>query len=192
MGCVYKMRLDTFPIVETERFLLRKMNATDAQSLFELFSDGDVTKHMGVEPLFEVKQAEELIQFMNSLFRDKKAFRWAIVKKDNNSLIGTCGFNSWEMNRGSRGEIGYDLSKKHWRRGYMTEIIKAVIHFGFETAGLYRIEAFTNLDALPSIHFLQSMGFTEEGILRGYSNHRGDYVDQRCFSLLKCEWKTGI
>jgi [ribosomal protein S5]-alanine N-acetyltransferase len=92
------------------------------------------------------------------------------------------------MNRGSRGEIGYDLGKKYWRHGYMTEVLKRVLTFGFETMGLYRIEAFTNIDAIPSINLLNKLGFKEDGILRGYSSIHGEYVDQRCFSLLKKEW----
>jgi len=179
---------DKFPVLETERFLLRKMTAADAQAVFELFSDGDVTKDMGVEPFADAAQALEIIHFMNGLYEEKKALRWGIIKKDENALVGTCGFNSWEMNRGSRGEIAYDLCKRHWRRGYMTEVLKRVIDYGFETAGLYRIEAFTNMDAVPSIRLLNRLGFMEEGILRGYSLMRGEYVDQRCFSLLRKEW----
>lgn len=182
------MRLDTFPTLETERFLLREMTVADAEAVYEIFSDGEVTKDMGIDPFSDVRQAVELIQFMNSLFKEKKAFRWGIVKKDENKLIGTCGFNGWETNRGSRGEIAYDLSRSCWRRGYMTEIMREVIRFGFETAGLHRIEAFTNMDAVPSIQFLERLGFTEEGVLRGYSYFHGEYMDQRCFSLLKSDW----
>ncbi|MFC0212414.1 GNAT family N-acetyltransferase [Paenibacillus chartarius] len=186
------MKLDTFPTLETERFILRKMTVSDAQAVFEHFSDGEVTKDMGIEPFTDTNQALELIHYMNGLFEERKAFRWGIVKKDDHALIGTCGFNSWEVNRGSRGEIAYDLSKPYWRQGYMTEVLKGVIHFGFHTLGLYRIEAFTNVDAAPSINFLQSLGFTEEGILRGYSLIHGEYADQRCFSLLRTEWNVSV
>ncbi|MCI3921204.1 GNAT family N-acetyltransferase [Paenibacillus sp. TRM 82003] len=182
------MELGYFPTIETERFLLRKMTVTDAQAVFEIFSDAEVTKDMGIKPFFEVKQAEEVIRLMNGLYEDNKALRWGIIRKDDNALVGTCGFNSWEVNRGSRGEIAYDLCKRYWRRGYMTEVIKRVIDFGFEKVGLYRIEAFTNVDASPSINFLRHLGFTEDGLLRGYSLINGEYADQRCFSLLRNEW----
>ncbi|HZG76230.1 MAG TPA: GNAT family protein [Paenibacillus sp.] len=184
------MELNSFPILETERFLLRKMDVADAPAVFDVFSDAAVTKDIGIEPFSDVTQAEQLIRFMNDLYEEKKAFRWGIIKKDEDTLIGTCGFNGWDLNRGARGEIAYDLNQRYWRRGYMTEVIDRVIRFGFETAGLYRIEAFTNIDAKPSIRFLQRMGFTEEGVLRGYSLIHGQYADQRCFSLLKNEWNN--
>ena len=185
---VSELKLDRFPVLETERFLLRRMSVDDAHEVFRLFSDAEVTKDMGIEPLTDAMQAERLILFMNDLYEKNQAFRWGIVKKDDNALIGTCGFNGWEMNRGARGEIAYDLSKRYWRRGYMTEVVRAVLRFGFETAGLHRIEAFTNVDAEPSIGFLRRLGFTEEGILRGYSRIHGQFADQRCFSLVKTEW----
>ena len=70
----------------------------------------------------------------------------------------------------------------------MSEVLKRVVPFGFKEMGFYRIEAFTNLDALPSMRLLHSLGFREDGILRGYSRFHGQYVDQRCFSLLQGEW----
>lgn len=186
------MKLSAFPELETERFILRKMTVADAHAIFEIFSDGEVTRDMGVEPFSEIQQAEELIQFMNDLFMENKAFRWAIERKDDRRIVGTCGFNAWEMNRGARGEIAYDLGRPFWRKGYMTEVLKRVIPFGFKEMGLYRIEAFTNLDAVPSIRLLNSLGFREDGILRGYSRFHEHYVDQRCFSLLQDEWDLEI
>ncbi len=183
------MKFETFPVLETERFLLRQMTLEDSPAVFEIFSDPDVTKDMGEAPFEHVAQAEDVIRFMNSLYEQNQAIRWGIIKKEDSTLVGTCGYNGWETNRGSRGEIAYDLAKKHWRQGYMSEILKKVITYGFETMGLNRIEAFTYLDAAPSIRLLQKMGFQEEGILRGYAYSQGKYLDNRCFSLLKQEWE---
>ncbi|WP_155971986.1 GNAT family N-acetyltransferase, partial [Paenibacillus sp. Soil522] len=69
-------------------------------------------------------------------------------------LIGTCGYNGWETNRGSRVEIAYDLGKPYWRQGYMSEILESIIQFSYEIAGFNRIEALTNLDAAPSMNLL--------------------------------------
>jgi ribosomal-protein-alanine N-acetyltransferase len=182
------MKFEKFPILITKRFTLRQMTIEDAPAVFNIFSDADVTKDMGEDPFKSIEQAEDLIEFMNNLFNKNKAIRWGIISKEDNTLIGTCGYNGWEIHRGSRGEIAYDLSKKHWRKGYMTEIVECLITFGFETMGLYRIEAFTNVDAIPSINLLKKIGFNEDGVLRGYSSSNGVYVDNRCFSMLKNEW----
>lgn len=184
------MRLfETIPVIETESFLLRKMTLEDAPDVFENLSDKDVTKDMGVCPFASIEDAENLITFMNGLFEKNAALRWGIIRKDDQKLVGTCGLNDWEINRGSRVEIAYDLGKPYWRHGYMTEILKALIPFCFEEGKFHRIEAFTNLDAAPSMGLLKKFGFQEDGVLRGYASFQDHYVDQRCFSLLKSDWK---
>ncbi|WP_376769521.1 GNAT family N-acetyltransferase [Paenibacillus plantarum] len=52
----------------------------------------------------------------------------------------------------------------YWRKGYMSEILKCLISYGFDTMGLYRIEAFTNVDAIQSISLLKKFGFNEEAL----------------------------
>lgn len=177
------------PIVNTEHFLLRPMSLEDAEAVFDILSDENVTKDMGVTPFKSVKEAEDLILFMNGLFQKNAAFRWGIVRKSDNKLIGTCGYNGWETNRGSRVEIAYDLGKTYWRKGYMTEILNGIIHFTFTEVGFNRIEAFTNLDATPSMNLLLKMGFTQDGILREYASFEDHYIDQRVFSLIKKDWQ---
>jgi [ribosomal protein S5]-alanine N-acetyltransferase len=176
------------PILNTGRFLLRPMDLQDAKAVYENLSDKDVVKDMGVNPFKSVKEAEELITFMNDLFEKNAAFRWGIIRISDNKLIGTCGYNGWETNRGSRVEIAYDLGKPYWRKGFMTEILESIIKFTFEEVGFNRIEAFTNLDATPSMNLLMKIGFVQDGVLRGYAAFEDDYIDQRCFSLLKKDW----
>lgn len=176
------------PILQTDRFLLRRMDLDDAEAVYSILSDEDVTKDMGVSSFKSVKEAEDLILFMNELLDKNVAFRWGIIRKSDNKLVGTCGYNGWETHRGSRVEIAYDLGKSYWRKGYMTEIVTGMIDFTFSEGGFHRIEAFTNLDATPSINLLLKIGFVQDGILRGYASNHGDYVDQRVFSLLKSDW----
>ncbi|WML49938.1 GNAT family protein [Neobacillus sp. PS3-34] len=184
------MKFENFPMLETNRLILRKMNLDDASSVFQNLSNPLVTKDMGESPFTSIEQAENLITFMNNLYEENIAFRWGIIRKEDNVLIGTCGYNGWETMRGSRGEIAYDLGVDYWRQGYMVEAMHEMIDFGFNTMGLHRIEAFTNLDATPSMSILKKMGFNEDGVLRGYAFFNGEYWDQRCFSLLKNEWFT--
>lgn len=186
-----KMNLTIFPKLETNRLIIRKMTLNDAPAILQIFSDEKVTKDMGVSPFTSLEQAENLINFMNQLFEEKRAFRWGIIRKEDNKLIGTCGYNGWDVERGSRGEIAYDLGRDYWRQGFMVETLNTIIDYGFNDMGFQRIEAYTNLDALPSMTLLQKIGFKEEGILRDYAYFHGEYWDQRCFSLLKSEWKLG-
>ncbi|TXK84983.1 GNAT family N-acetyltransferase [Paenibacillus sp. N3.4] len=73
------MNFETFPVLKTERFILRQMLIEDAPAVFEIFSDADVTKDIGEDPFRSIEQAEGLINFMNNLFNENKSIRWGII-----------------------------------------------------------------------------------------------------------------
>lgn len=52
-----------FPILETERLLLREIVKEDAQSIYDCFSNNDVTRYYGLDPLTSIEQANELVEF---------------------------------------------------------------------------------------------------------------------------------
>jgi ribosomal-protein-alanine N-acetyltransferase len=64
-----------------------------------------------------------------------------------------------------------------------------MIQYGFEGLGLNRIEAFVMPENLASMNALRKLGFREEGVLREYGFWKGQFVDLKCFSLLKREYK---
>ena len=55
-------------------------------------------------------------------------------------------------------EIGYRLLKKHWRKGYSTEMSKVLLKHGFEKLGLKKIVGATHPGNLASKHVLEKIG----------------------------------
>jgi ribosomal-protein-alanine N-acetyltransferase len=70
----------------------------------------------------------------------------------------------------------------------MTEAIKPVLKYGFETLNLHRIEAKVADWNIPSIKLLLRSGFTKEGTLTQDYFHEGAYHDSDCYVLLRHEW----
>ncbi|RIJ43565.1 N-acetyltransferase, partial [Maribellus luteus] len=93
-------------------------------------------------------------------------------------LIGTCGFNAVVVQRGRRGEIAYDLSRAHWGRGVMAEVLPRMVAFGFEALALRRLEAMVTPGNARSCDLLERHGFQREGVLRDYALWKGAYCDQ--------------
>jgi ribosomal-protein-alanine N-acetyltransferase len=183
-----KTVIEEFPQLETERLVLRELTLEDTQTLLKFWADDEVTKYMNIESFQNPKQAEDMIRLLNELFQKKEAIRWGIVKKEDNSLIGTCGYNSWIQEQALRGELGYELGRAYWRQGFMTEALRAVISYGFGVMKLNRIEALVLLEASRSMSVLLKLGFQKEGILREHGYWKGQFWDQYCFSLLKRDW----
>lgn len=182
-----KSENDFFPEIYTKRLFLRKISSKDAETLFKYWSDPEVTKYLNVTTFKNIEQAFSLIRLLNGLYRKKEGIRWGIVTKKDNEIIGTCGFNNW-IKKSSRGEIGYELGRKYWGKGYATEAVREILKYGFKNMNLNRIEAFTVPQASASINLLEKLGFKKEGMLREYGYWNGKYWDENVYSLLKKDY----
>jgi ribosomal-protein-alanine N-acetyltransferase len=108
------------------------------------------------------QEAMDLVQFFIDRYHNQVSIRWAIsLHNQPQLLIGTCGFHPFD-NDNSRVEIGYDLAVAYWRRGIMTEALHAMLHYGFATLNLHRIEAVTTPENYASRRLLEKLGFRLE------------------------------
>jgi ribosomal-protein-alanine N-acetyltransferase len=112
---------------------------------------------------------------------------WAIARKDDSKLIGSCGFNYWNRDH-SRGEISYDLAKQYWRKGIMSQVVKSVLGFAFTQMQMHRVEATVTPTNLGSLGVLRKAGFKKEGILREQKLLHGKFYDAVMLSLLQKEY----
>lgn len=173
-----------FPVLETERLALRQLRLEDAADIYDYFSMDEVTMFYDLDSFTELKQAEDLIVYWNNRFNNIEAIRWGITLKSEDRIIGTCGFHNWAKKH-YKAEIGYELSPNHWNKGYMTEVLEAVINFGFEELELNRIQALIHRDNVNSRKLLEKSNFREEGLLSEYYYKKNRYVDAVIFSILK-------
>ncbi|WP_405154558.1 GNAT family N-acetyltransferase [Paenibacillus sp. FSL K6-0108] len=169
--------------LHTERLHLRKMKVSDSPSLFTVWSDPDVTKFMNVSCFTDVEQAKEMIHLLDDLSRDRKAIRFSIIKKESNEIIGSCGYNFLDFDN-LKAEIGYDLAKSSWGRGYASEAVSCLVDHGFSSLKLNRVEAKVDPENVNSIKLLQKLCFTFEGTLREYERVDGKFNDLHMYSRL--------
>jgi ribosomal-protein-alanine N-acetyltransferase len=174
------MRFPTsFPQLETERLVLRGLSLGDCEAVFGSFSDEDVTKYM-MEPFTSVAQSENIIKAFLEEYRQETGLTWAITLRQDAAFLGTC---SVEVKSGSRGEVGFDLSKAYWGRGYMSEALTAIVAYGFDDVGLRKIEAHTYLLNHRAVRLLKALDFRVDGVLRESSWSNGRLWDEVFFSL---------
>lgn len=178
------MILGAFPILQTNRFLLRQVMMEDVPQLFHYFSDEEVVKYYGLEPFSRMEQAEQFVMQVQNGCKNGTMLRWAIAKKETNELVGTIGFHNWNKMH-QRAEIGYELKREEWRKGVMTEVLQTIIPFGFEKLGLNRIGATVRRENKGSRELLHKFGFAEEGNLQEYQYYLGNFYDLLMYGLLK-------
>lgn len=179
------------PVIDSERLRLRRMERKDARELHRYWSDPEVVRYMNIPPFATVEDTVEMINLLNGLSESEDTLRWGIELKETGLLIGSVGFNVWELSGAYRGEIGYDLGRDFWGRGYMSEALRMVLAYGYGTMGLNRIEALVDPRNTASRELLRAFGFREEGLLREYQKTEHGFVDLLMYSLLKREYAQG-
>lgn len=83
------------------------------------------------------------------------------------------------------GTIGYWMGEPFAGKGYMSEAVRLIIPFAFDTLRLHRIEAACIPTNARSIHLLEKAGFRREGLLRSYLKINGMWQDHLLFSLIE-------
>ncbi|MBU8690342.1 GNAT family N-acetyltransferase [Priestia megaterium] len=174
------------PELYTKRLYLRKMHESDASDLFEVWSDPHVTKYMNINNFTKVEQARDMINFLNKLASEKKAIRFAIIELETNEIIGSCGYNMLDFEH-LRVEIGYELSKASWGRGYASEAISSLLNYAFLDLDMNRVEAKVEPLNTNSIKTLHRLNFTFEGTLRQAEKSKGKFIDLNVYSKLKTD-----
>ncbi|MFD0959651.1 GNAT family N-acetyltransferase [Paenibacillus chungangensis] len=178
--------MNTFPVIYTERLTLRQLRPEDSMHLFHYFSRDEVTEFYDLESFTSIKQATDLIDSWNKRYETEQGIRWAISLKNEERVIGTCGYHNWAKEH-SKAEIGYELTPEYWRQGIMTEAIAAILQYGFQSLQLNRIEAFIDPANISSRKLLLKAGLAEEGLLRDCFFEKGQFVDAVIFSILRRE-----
>lgn len=173
-----------FPILKTERLLLREITEDDAEGIFACFSNDKVTRYYGQETLDHIEQAEKFVAFFSENYTEKRGIRWGIERKETQGIIGTIGFNAWSPKH-KRAEIGYEIHPEQWRKGYISEAVSEILSYGFESMGLTRIGAVVFINNIASNSLLTKMGFQKEGILRNYMYQNGEAHDAYIYSMVR-------
>jgi ribosomal-protein-alanine N-acetyltransferase len=177
---------DDLPILETDRLVLRRLEADDLEDVFEYASDPKVAQYTSWPAHATIEDTREFLSYVLELYRRGEVAPWGVVCEG--KVVGTCGFLDWYP-RGSRAEIGYALSSKYWGRGLMTEAVGEVISFGFRAMRLNRIQGRCEVENIASIRVMEKAGMRLEGVLRQHEYSEGRYLDIVMYSILRREWR---
>ena len=180
---------ESFPELNTQRLLLRQITQEDDSSLLEVLSDEDTCKYLTHNAVNDIANIQRMITGIKRFFDEKQRIRWGIAQKQDNSIIGHCGY--FDIDKANCcAEISYCLKSGSWGQGIMTEALEEMLRFGFEEYGLNRIVAKVMKDNVGSVKVLQKLGFVQEGILRENLYKNGQFHDVMLFSVLKSEYKS--
>lgn len=176
-----------FPVIETERFILRELLDSDVEEVFEMRSNIELMKYIP-RPLCKTKEEALVhIHLIQKGFRSNENINWGISFKNDPKLIGIIGFVRMQPEN-HRAEIGYLLNTHAHKKGVMREIVKPLLHFGFVNLHLNSILAVVDPANQASIALLQANGFTKEGHFRENCYFDGQFLDSAHYGILNADF----
>ncbi|MFW5748585.1 MAG: GNAT family N-acetyltransferase [Chloroflexota bacterium] len=175
-----------FPVITTERLILRQFTHADAAEMIALFGSPDVLRFLNMAPVDTRQKAIDMIDWFNGDFARQAGAHWAITRTGADGVIGHCGFYAWERAH-RRVDIGYHILPAYWGHGCATEAAQAVVDWCFASMGLHRIQADCTAGNDASERVMIKCGFTLEGVWRESCWEHGRFVDIRQYGLLARE-----
>ncbi len=167
---------DRFPVLETQRLMLRRMTVADAPALFNMLREEDVAQFSGRPPLRRMSGAVELVRSVGLEFATRRSIRWGVCEFEQGPLVATVGLHHWDRFHRHIG-IGFDVTRDRWGEGLASEAVAAVVEFAFTELQVNRIEAEIMAGNEGCLRVLERQGFEREGLLVERMYHAGSFRD---------------
>jgi RimJ/RimL family protein N-acetyltransferase len=157
MTCGPTPDVTSVPVLETERLILRAPCLADAKAIAQLAGNRKVAAMTAHIP--HPYTLEDAVQWIASLPAETKHWKFGLIRKEDEKLIGACGFTDEDVGM----TVGYWIGEPHWGEGYATEAVRAVIDHIFSATPLDEIAAACLIKNHASRRVLEKCGFQWKG-----------------------------
>lgn len=175
------------PTLETKRLILRKMKKSDAADMFEYASNPAVTKYLTWDVHPNERFTASYLSYLQSRYRAGEFHDWAITLRQNDRMIGTCGFTRFNFASCSA-EVGYVLNPAYWGHTIAPEALSRVLRFAFDTLALNRVEAKCMAGNTASRRVMEKVGMSYEGCARESMYVKGKFVSVETCAILRSDY----
>ncbi|PHN04735.1 GNAT family N-acetyltransferase [Flavilitoribacter nigricans] len=158
-------------LITGERLQLRPLELEDAPDLYHYARDPEVARHTAWTAHQDETESRDFIHHVLSRHSEEPGsihLVWGIHPKAQTGMIGTVSF---VQDSPSEAHIDYALSREHWGKGYVTEVVRRVVDWAFrELPDLKRINSGCLSRNIGSVKVLQKSGFS---VTERYESRRG-------------------
>ncbi|MFA9289363.1 MAG: GNAT family N-acetyltransferase [Weeksellaceae bacterium] len=150
--------------VVTQRLILRDLIETDADHMFALSADPQVTRYIDYITFKSLTDAEAWVKekiYYNHLL-PRTSYNFAIELRETAQFIGWIGIG--EANDTTRGDLdfAYAIKPEYWGQRYTTEALSEVIHLGFENLHASKIFGQCDIENKASSAVMEKVGMAFE------------------------------
>lgn len=171
-----------FPVLESERVVLRQFVASDLEVVFKGLSHPDIIKYYGIS-YDSLEATKEQMNWFSDLENNETGIWWAVCSKVDGKFLGAGGLNDLSVEN-KKAEIGFWLLPENWGKGYMTETMPLILNHAFNTIGLHRIEGFVETKNINCKKALAKLKFNLEGTMRDCEIKNKAFISLDIYSKL--------
>lgn len=173
--------------IETVNLILRPIELSDFDRLYEVYSNPMVTKYLYDGSVFSKEKCVSRIRESIAHW-EKYGFGFnVIIERSTEKTAGFCVLRHFENEHpklDSQIEIGYVLDQPFWGKGYATEVVKTCVKIGFEQHNFDKILATILPKNIASQHVIKKAGFihTEDLIINNLNHQVHSISKEQYFS----------
>lgn len=142
---------------ETERLVVRHLQASDLDGLAALCGDADAMRYMDDGSTLTRDQCAGWIDICQKKYAQRGYGTSGIFHKEDDAFVGFCGVV--RTPDAEYDEIIYALGQPYWGQGYATEVARAMLTYVFGISELDQIYATIHPKNLASQKIMAKLGF---------------------------------
>lgn len=151
-------------VLETERLVLREVEATDAAFLLELLNSPGFLENIGDRGVRDEAQSRAYIaDRLTASYRDHGFGMWLAAQRSDGKPVGLAGLVRREGL--DYPDVGYAFIPLAWGQGYAQEAAAAVVAHARGPLGIPVLAAITTPENFASMAVLRKIGFTDRGMI---------------------------
>ena len=180
--------MDQF-VLETPRLRLRPLELSDASAIQKAAGAREIADTIISLPHpYPAGEAERFIIRQQSEREAGRSVTISIEQKPEGWFCGLIELRDIDCEH-LQAELSFWLAVDAWGQGYMSEVIHAVVRYGFASLGLNRLYAHHMLRNPACGRVLEKNGFKLEGLLRQRVRKWGQFEDVSLWAILRKDWQ---
>jgi RimJ/RimL family protein N-acetyltransferase len=165
---------------------LRAVEPEDLPKTVKILNDPEVSIPLGALYLGIALEEEEQ-WYVNYLKGENHLSSLVIENLETGEHMGHIGFNSIHL-KNRKATTGLFLAKEYWGKGYGTDAMMALCHFGFMQMNLQKIQLYVFAPHKRGIRSYEKCGFQTEVVMREHAYVDGRFVDDLIMGVLMEEF----
>lgn len=152
--------MSNYPVLSTERLLLRMLEERDFEEYAAIHMDAEVTKFTARAYLDRLDSWKHMAMIVGH-WHLRGFGMWGVFERDTERLVGRVGFHqpaTWPDF-----ELGWTMGRASWGKGYAPEAARTCLDYAFEVMKRKRVISLIDPANVASIRVAEKIGETVDG-----------------------------